>query len=150
MTPEKLAEALNSQLLGAWDIYVKFFTVFLTVNITALGVVVTKIRPGKARSVISITFFIQNVIAFVTGIMMARYTGQITEQLARIASELSIFSSLGRWGGIANAIGNGIIGVTWLVIIFIGESAPTSTTLVTSGHGPGVKQQEAEIEADTL
>jgi len=36
------------QLRNAWDIYIKFYTVFLTVNILGLGLVVQHIdSPGK-------------------------------------------------------------------------------------------------------
>lgn len=129
-----IVEQMNQQLLKAWEIYIAFFTVFLTVNCTAIGLVVTKVKAKKARWLIGATFFVQNVIAVVTGIAMATYTRDLTAHLGQMGiTPLQHFGDLGRWGGLGNAFGNGIIGIAWLVVAAMQPDSAASST--PSGRG---------------
>lgn len=120
MDAGETAKELNDQLLRAWSIYIKFFTVFLTVNIAAFGLILPNSDPMSAvRLIVGITFVIQNAIAVVTGIEMANYTRCACESLSALdAAPLSRFGRLGYWGGMGNALGNGIIGLTWVVVLW--------------------------------
>lgn len=115
-----IVSTLNEQLIQAWTIYISFFTVFLTVNMTALGVVATKMQLGMARTLIAVTFVAQNAIAVVTGLRMAWYTRDVARQFTQEgAAGLAYFGDLGVWGGYGNAIGNGIIGLMWVALVFV-------------------------------
>lgn len=109
MESVNVVKELNDQVLRAWDIYIKFFTVFLTVNIAALGLIVEKTQPGSAaRWVVGITFVVQNAIAVITGLEMARYTRRATASLTEMkADALSAFGRLGNWGGVVSTVGVG-------------------------------------------
>ncbi|TVQ78787.1 MAG: hypothetical protein EA380_05495 [Phycisphaeraceae bacterium] len=120
---EHLAEQLNYQLMQSWLIYISFFTVVLSVNISAIGLVATKTPRGTPRKIISITFVLQNAIAIITGLLMAAYTSDVVDFFGRTNyHSLSLFRQLGIWGGIGGAIGHLLIGIAWLLVAFTDKS----------------------------
>lgn len=119
---------LNEQCLRAWDIYIKFFSVFLTVNIIALGVVIEKVDSTSGRLMISIVFAGENLLALVTGVAMTRYTARVADEVVRGGrAPLALFGRLGRWGGIANSVGHVLLFAAWVAINFAPLPGSSST-----------------------
>jgi hypothetical protein len=71
-----------------WDLYIKFYTVFLTFSVVGLGWVLT--RPGdvpmlpRAKEVIAIVFVIQTVLTAITSAAMALYTARVARDQEHI------------------------------------------------------------------
>lgn len=120
-----LAIALQDQAVKAWDIYIKFYTVMLTVNVVALGVVVEKVDDPRSRLFIALAFVVQNAGASVTGLAMRRYTDRIAGQHVELGyRQLAGFRTAGRWGGLGNAISHWVIGILWIALVFWGFVQP--------------------------
>lgn len=133
---------INDQLLGIWDIYIKFYTAFIAFNLTALGVVVAKLRDIAGKKIMCVAFIAQNALCLATALGMAWYSFSVagafeTNQEVKI---LAASRPLATWGGIANAIGNLLFISLWLVI-FRGTQAPDAAAIVRS---PGSSHASAQ------
>jgi hypothetical protein len=73
----------------AWDIYIKFYTVFLTVNVTGLGLVAHFSPSRNSRIPMIAAFCIQNAISACVSAVMGSYGKQVDIRLGRVAEFLS-------------------------------------------------------------
>ena len=118
----------------AWDLYLKFYTIFLTFNGTALGLTMKYIHDCRPRIVICIFFMAQNVISAVTAVKVAQFSKEYErrfQDVAKLAARLSnsklpselsrppVPGDLGSWGGTGNTISHIIFVVLWFAVIFI-------------------------------
>jgi len=111
MTPEEL-------FLRTWTIYISFYTVFLTVNLAALGVVVEKISDAGSRRMVVIAFGAQNMISFCTAIGMSLFSVNVAPAGSLYdPSSLPPLHALGLWGGVANAVSHLLIAILWFCIM---------------------------------
>lgn len=114
---DNLASDLNDQVLRTWDLYLKFYTVFLVFNATAIGYLVTREGVQTGRGVLAALFVAQNAIALVTAAMMSRYTLRTGKKLTQLGAQpLTDFTNLGVWGGIGNAIGHVVMSAIWIIV----------------------------------
>jgi hypothetical protein len=131
------AEHLITSFRTLWDIYIKWFTVLMTINIAAIAWLATKViatapdQPIFAnRSYIvgiATLFVIQNLLSIVTSVCIAVFSGNAHKALGRVLDSIegSKFegreSMLPRWlavyGAIANAIGLMCIVVIWIIFM---------------------------------
>ncbi len=127
-----LAIALQDQVLKAWDIYIKFYTVFHTVNFVALGLVVEKVHEPWSRLFIAAAFVAQNATSSVTGLAMGRYTKRVAAQQEDLGfGQLVHYRKAGWWGGLGNALGHWVISVLWILLVawaFVHAAPDTTTT----------------------
>jgi hypothetical protein len=124
-------QELGMSLRSSWDIYIKFFTVFITFNVIAIGAVVERVDPIN-RPLMAAAFIAQNLLASGTALGLAWYTKKCRGQLERIADvllqgtprhvnravlrEAPIPGTTGVWAGIANFIAHvSLIGI-WILV----------------------------------
>lgn len=118
MDASQMAVALNEQMLRVWEIYGKFFTVFLTVDATAFGLVAARTTVGPSRTVICVAFMVLNTLGFMSGWTMMKYTATATKRLERLgAGSLTSFEVLGFWGGFCSLAGFLIVSLLWGVLM---------------------------------
>ena len=71
-------EDLGVTVRMCWDLYIKFYTVFLTFSVIGLGWILT--RPGdaqmipRARQLIAVVFLIQTILTAATSAGIGLYT----------------------------------------------------------------------------
>jgi hypothetical protein len=86
-------EDLGVTVRMCWDLYIKFYTVFLTFSVVGLGWVLT--RPGdiqmlpRAKQVIAIVFVIQTILTAITSAALALYTVHVAHNQAHIEDLLT-------------------------------------------------------------
>ncbi len=122
-------EDLSLTFRTAWDLYIKFYTVFLTVSITALIFVAGGSQflkapqgnpPGGGKTytalIIVVVFSVQSAICAVTSVLMGLYSKKASKDQASIESRLvstgvevpgagsTIPVGLAQWAGFANAV----------------------------------------------
>jgi hypothetical protein len=134
---------LSQQFRMVWDIYIKFYTAFIVVNMTGLGLVAEKIERLETKRVIMWAFIFQNVLSGLTALAIAAYSHDVddrmsklltarvamaqaatpetpSEQAARPYAPLLVRSTvpgpLGVWGGAANALGHVFFVVCWIAV----------------------------------
>ncbi|MEO1009585.1 MAG: hypothetical protein AAFX79_13565 [Planctomycetota bacterium] len=113
-----LASGLQDQVLKAWDIYIKFYTVFLTVNFVAIGVVLEKVTTPFATWLLAIAFIVQNGVSLGTAIGMIVYSKAVFGRQDQLGhAQLPAFQKLARWGGLGNAISHGVLIVLWVITL---------------------------------
>jgi hypothetical protein len=113
-----------------WDQYLKFYTVWLTVNVTAIGVVI-KLDPHP-RWPIGVAFIIQNLLAAGASYLVAQYSMRVAIGLKELVhhlagsdeeetalSEKSEPSQLARFTGIANLVSCLTLAGCWLAVCLI-------------------------------
>ncbi|KHE91966.1 MAG: hypothetical protein K8F52_08485 [Candidatus Scalindua rubra] len=116
-----------------WDLYLKFYTVFLSVNLIALAAVLEHISQVN-RLLIVIAFIAQNAFSLGTAIMIAVFSKKSTARYDvlcrhfavqycnhKIIVELShspTLSWLGVYGGFANAVSHLALICCWIVGIY--------------------------------
>lgn len=71
-----------------WDIYMKFYTVFLTTNVVGVGLVVQHVET-RHRWPIVLAFLIQNLASSVTAFQIAIYSRGESESLSRLARAMT-------------------------------------------------------------
>ena len=76
----KYFDEISLQFRTAWDIYIKWYTVFLTANVLALAGAVQYVEPDN-RLIVAITFCIQNVLALLTAVYMALFSRRTAERI---------------------------------------------------------------------
>jgi len=118
---KRYLDECSVQFRAVWDLYLKFYVMFLTVNVTALGLV---INVASSKGLISIAFIMQNLLAGSTAIQIARYSSEVATRAQKLAEFLAagnapvtisstsvlaaspIPGKLGSWGGYANFAGH--------------------------------------------
>jgi hypothetical protein len=111
---------------NVWDIYIKFYTVFLTANVLGLGLAAEHIAFGKRWPVV-IAFMLQNVLTVATSLGVAAYGDVVHENLSKVAEVLvgsspgvakvlkgsPVPTTLSRYAAYANALGCASLIVCW-------------------------------------
>src|SRR5215467_13757228 len=86
-------EDLSLTFRSSWDLYIRFYTVFLTFSVIGLGWVLTgpaEIRMvPRAKQVITIVFLIQTILTAVTSGAMALYTEHVAHEQEQIENLLT-------------------------------------------------------------
>jgi hypothetical protein len=127
---------LSLTVRASWSLYMRFYTVFLTVSVIGLGWVLT--RPAdapivpRAKHVIAIVFVIQTLLTAITSVAMALYTMRVArdqEQIenclvqsyaaARPACGPAVPASLARFAGWFNCAAMVAMAALWLYVGFI-------------------------------
>ncbi len=114
-----------------WDLYLKFYTVFLTVNLVALAAVVEHVKTEE-RNIIVLAFVIQNLFSTGTAIIIAIFSRKTAKRYNDICIHLvkdnncpdvilesaksSVPGWVGYWGGIANAASHIALSACWIAI----------------------------------
>lgn len=134
---KKLMEEHSLALRTVWDLYLKFYTVFLGFNIAAFAGTVQYITKQPGRRSVSEVFIAENMISLVTAVGMAIFSMRSSQAFARTcrhyASRLGLEpesaeqlgkltdppwpGTLGLWGGTANAISHFALGYAWWAIM---------------------------------
>jgi len=133
---KKQFDEVSLQFRTMFDLYVRFYTVFLTFNFTALGLVLQFVPVAK-RILIVIAFVLINLNSLITAIRIARFSRQSSKRMRIICEEIvaqdnisgdqklnsitesAIPGELGSWAGNANAMGHVLFIVCWLAILLI-------------------------------
>jgi hypothetical protein len=134
---KKYFDELSLQFRTVWDIYIKWYTVFLTTNVVAIGAVVQYVIPEN-RGVLVFAFAAQNALGLMTALFIGRFSRTTAKRMVLIAALIvadpnessdSILpvqlrasplpGNLGFWSGIANAIGNVTLMACWIALLFI-------------------------------
>jgi hypothetical protein len=129
-------EDLGVTVRMCWDLYIKFYTVFLTFSVVGLGWMLT--RPGdvqivpRAKQVVAIVFLIQTVLTAVTSAGIALYTVHVAHDQDHIEGLLTqshpggrppirpaVSALLAQWGGWSNCAAMLAMAVLWLYVGFI-------------------------------
>jgi hypothetical protein len=135
---KKYFDECSLQFRSIWDLYLKFYVTFLTVNGAALALTVQYVTGSKAKAVIAITFIFQNVLAAGTAVAISKYSSDVAKRAQGLAELVGVSDHksdpvalpailhtspipghIGRWGGIANLLGHVLFVVLWLVVIFV-------------------------------
>jgi hypothetical protein len=125
---------LNTNFRSLWDIYIKFYTVFLTANVVGIGVVLDRVEPDN-RPLIAAAFVAQNLLAAATAAGLATYGKRCARGLqdaanllvpagtdAATASVLSrppIPATLSGWSGAANTLSHVLLIAIWVIVALI-------------------------------
>ena len=135
----KLIEENGTAFRSVWQLYLQFYTVFLTFSITALAATIQFIKPPENRWPIVLAFVFQNLLSAGTAYGVARYS-QISAQRFEDLCQAMVGRSgvddheicqlrglcaspspgwLGRWGGLANLASHASMIVCWLAAPFV-------------------------------
>jgi hypothetical protein len=119
-----------------WDLYIKFYTVFLTFSVIGLGWIL--MRPAdlqmipRGKQVIAIVFLIQTILTAITSAGSALYTVQVAHDQDHIEDLLTqshpdgrpsvrpaVSSLLAHWGGWSNCAAMLAMAALWIYAGFI-------------------------------
>jgi hypothetical protein len=118
---------LGTMFRTAWDIYIKFYTVFLTFSLAAMGWLIEhKITSSHSHKLLAGVFIGQSLLTSITSGAMGFYSYKVGKQLSEVEITLltgihlppalkraqTIPSGLGLWSGFANAVA--MIGMSWV------------------------------------
>jgi hypothetical protein len=128
-------EDLSLTVRMCWDLYLRFYTVFLTFSVIGLGWVV--MRPAdiqmvpRAKQVIAIVFVIQTVLTAITSGAIAVYTVHVAhdqEQIEGLLTQSQVSARptvrsavpawLAQWGGWSNCAAMLAMAALWLYVGF--------------------------------
>ena len=135
-------EETSTQFRSSWELYLKFYTVFLTVNIAALGLTLQFVSGWISRLPIVLAFILQNANSLVTAVQIGKYSRKAGQRMSLLCQDIvaegnerivlpahlvepALPGELGYWGGIANAMGHGLMVLCWLFVLFIRVVAPS-------------------------
>ena len=124
---------LNANYRSVWDIYIKFYTVFLTANVLGIGVVIDRVDPEN-RPLIAAAFIAQNLLAAATAAGLAAHGRACGRRLEATAATLlppdaegmpprgslrlpPIPDTLGTWAGVANVLSHLFLIVIWVAVV---------------------------------
>ena len=85
-------EDLGVTVRMCWDLYIKFYTVFLTFSVVGLGWVLTRpsdIMVPRAKQVIAVVFVIQTILTAITSGAMGLYTVHVAHDQEHIEGLLT-------------------------------------------------------------
>jgi hypothetical protein len=125
-------EDTSTMFRTSWDIYIKFYTVFLTFSMAAMGLVLTRTPPKNVAHILAEVFIGESLLCAISSAFMAVYTRWVARDLRRlekallgsapapgvIAETSAIPSGLASWAGWANAVGMVGLGCAWAYIAF--------------------------------
>lgn len=74
---------------ATWELYMKFYTVFLTVNFAALAATIQYITENNRRWPIILAFVLQNILVGMTSVGMGRYSGNFIERFQQILGAIA-------------------------------------------------------------
>lgn len=146
---EKYFDEYSLQLRTSWDLYIKFYTAFLTMNIAALGLTVQYIETDR-RWPLVLLFVLQNFTSLLTAINMSYFTRRTEENIKALTLEIarkpihkfSILSrspvpgDLGFWAGWGNAFGLVMFIFCWLAVLRVkGPTVQPTYTQLPRGTG---------------
>ena len=109
---------LGTTFRAVWDIYIKFYTVFLTFSLAALSWLIEhKITSSHSHKVIAVVFIGQSLLTSITSGAIGFYSYKAGKQLSGVEITLltgvplppalkrtqTVPSGLGLWSGFANA-----------------------------------------------
>ena len=117
-----------------WDIYIKFYTVFLTANVVGIGLVAKDIHGNRMPIIVS--FSILNFILIGTSVWMARYSTDTDKKLREVGNYLMALDSvegtgagvikdspvalrLSQWAGYANCAASACMIGCWISLKYI-------------------------------
>jgi len=130
---QKALEECSVQFRTVWDIYIKWYTVFLTFNILALGLAAEHLK-GRSIQVVAVVFVAENLISLVTGIRIGSFSASVKHQADSIAAWLAstdapqaspapqaaldfpVPGNLGQWSGYANALSHVFLIICWIAV----------------------------------
>ena len=129
-------EDLGVTVRMCWDLYIKFYTVFLTFSVIGLGWILT--RPAdiqtnpRGKQVIAIVFLIQTILTAITSAGIALYTVHVANDQDHIEGLLTqshpggrpsvrpaVPSLLAQWGGWSNCAAMLAMAALWIYAGFI-------------------------------
>lgn len=137
----KQYEEYMLQLRTTWDLYLKFYTVFLTINVIGLGATVQHITQANRWPVV-LAFIVQNLVSSITAIRVG-FSAKTTQHdiqevsnamvhideskndydsLKEVATKSPIQTNLALWAGIANFISHITLIICWLAVLWIPSS----------------------------
>lgn len=136
---QKYIDEASLQFRTVWDLYLKFYTVFLTFNITALGLTIQFVKGSDQRLVLVLAFILQNVVASITAARISVFSVDCSKRMAEVAAEYiksegaglpddlkkpTIPGDLGRWGGLGNLLGHLLLIASWIAALFVNQPSP--------------------------
>jgi hypothetical protein len=122
---------------AVWDYYIKFYTVFLTFSVAAMGWLLTRDGndsvPKKIHYVLAIVFIAQSMLTATTSASIALYSRRVGREHARVEGDMlgavaapsaligtgAIPVDLAMWSGWANAVAMLGMSVAWAYIGFV-------------------------------
>jgi uncharacterized protein (DUF433 family) len=125
----KLMDEHSLALRTVWDLYLKFYAIFLTFNVVALGAVIQWIKSDKELLVFG--FVAHNFIALVSALLIARFSHQSASNYKKLCNEqvgseligdefkMPIPASLAMWGALANGFGHLCTMGCWIALLYI-------------------------------
>lgn len=115
---QKQYEEVNANFRSSWDLYIKFYTVFLTFNVAALAALFSNnfALAEKSKWLVIGAFVLQDFLCAATSGLMAKFSQRSGEQLEQARTALlkssaegsdgipagSLPVDLARWAGWAN------------------------------------------------
>ena len=126
---KKKYDEINRYCRFCWDMYLKFYTVFLTMNVAGLGLVVQYIDINRRWPLI-VAFAIQNTLSAITAVSMGLYSRSVASQLIALRHQItgvrefdppasSVPAQLMWWAGLANAIASITLVFCWVAILSV-------------------------------
>jgi hypothetical protein len=123
-----------------WDLYIKFYSVFLTFSVAALAWLASKDDPfaagGSERWTVVAAFVIQSLFTALTSAKIALYSGEVVGQLSQFSDDAATFSeesdvkelckktslptNLARYAGWANFLSMLALAIVWIVVGTLG------------------------------
>lgn len=135
----KNIDEISQNFRTVWDLYLKFYTVFLTFNIVAMAWLFgeKRVAEGKSLYFIVAVFAIQCALTGITSGKVAVYSKNIEamldaaqEKLLKYAGETingrleyngGLPVSLGQWGGWANCSSSFLLMIAWIGLAIIAK-----------------------------
>lgn len=127
-------QELGTTFRTVWDIYIKFYTVFLTFSLAAMSLLIEhKITSPHSHKVIAAVFIGQSVLTAITSGAIGVYSYRVRKHLYGVELTLltgihlspalkraqTIPSGLGLWSGFANAAAMLGMACVWFWIGFM-------------------------------
>lgn len=137
---KKRIEEIGTMFRSIWDNYIKFYTVFLTFSLGALGWLIEQHGEDKplthSHTVIVIVFMGQSILTSITSLAVGFYSRRMAQDLASLETELlatasepfvivsanPIPVSIALWAGIANAFAMLGMTVVWYWTGFVNKT----------------------------
>ena len=125
---------LGTTFRTVWDIYIKFYTVFLTFSLAAITLLIEhKVTSPHSHKVIAVVFIGQSLLTSITSGAIGFYSYKVGHQLSGVETTLltgvnlppalkraqTIPSGLGLWCGFANAAAMVGMACVWYWVGFI-------------------------------
>ena len=137
----KNVEEISQNFRTVWDLYLKFYTVFLTFNIVAMAWLFgdkNRIAEGKPLYFIVAVFAVQCVLTGITSGLVAVYSKKTEAMLDKAQKKLLAYAkeeaadepldyngglpvALGQWGGWANCSSSFLLMIAWVGLATIAK-----------------------------